>query len=106
MFEIYGSACVCCGESQKRFLTLDHVNNDGAEHRKRITGRSVYPFYRGGTVKVKLEAVKAERRRDDLQILCFNCNCGRQHNGGICPHEIERRDRERSESSSLQTVHV
>ena len=23
---------------------------------------------------------------DFLQILCFNCNCGRNRNGGICPH--------------------
>jgi hypothetical protein len=20
-------------------------------------------------------------------VLCFNCNCGRYHNGGICPHK-------------------
>lgn len=23
---------------------------------------------------------------DELQLLCFNCNCGRQRNGGVCPH--------------------
>jgi hypothetical protein len=24
---------------------------------------------------------------DVLRLLCFNCNCGRAKNGGICPHE-------------------
>ena len=26
---------------------------------------------------------------DTIQILCFNCNCGRARNGGICPHETD-----------------
>ena len=29
----YGRACSCCGETEPAFLTIDHVNNDGAEHR-------------------------------------------------------------------------
>ena len=32
--EAYGSKCSCCGESESRFLTFDHINNDGAEHRR------------------------------------------------------------------------
>jgi hypothetical protein len=30
----YGGRCACCGEFERDFLTLDHVNNDGAEHRR------------------------------------------------------------------------
>ncbi|MBA7683673.1 hypothetical protein ES703_92053 [subsurface metagenome] len=26
--------CACCGESEVRFLTIDHINGNGSEHRK------------------------------------------------------------------------
>jgi hypothetical protein len=29
-----GAACACCGEVERKFLTIDHVNDDGAEHRR------------------------------------------------------------------------
>src|SRR5690349_6288281 len=34
--EAYGGRCVCCGESTPEFLHFDHVNNDGAEHRREL----------------------------------------------------------------------
>lgn len=78
----YGGECDCCGEPRLAFLTLDHVNNDGAEHRKRPTYRQS-DFYR---------QLKAAGYPNDpaLRVLCFNCNSGRQVNGGVCPHEQER----------------
>ncbi len=30
--------CSCCGESNFKLLTIDHVNNDGLIHRNSITG--------------------------------------------------------------------
>src|SRR5438309_228735 len=36
VFAQYGKSCRCCGESDTRFLTLDHIHNDGAEHRRRL----------------------------------------------------------------------
>lgn len=72
-----GPTCVCCGESNIFFLTLDHVNNDGAEHRRRTKGAS------GKTLAWVL---KKEGYPPGIQVLCFNCNCGRARNGGICPH--------------------
>ena len=30
-----GGKCACCGEDRIEFLTLDHENGDGAEHRKK-----------------------------------------------------------------------
>jgi hypothetical protein len=30
--------CACCGETEERFLTIDHINNDGAEHRRKVMG--------------------------------------------------------------------
>lgn len=75
LFAIYGHACSCCGEKNKGFLTLDHVMNDG--HLERRGQKTGIPVYR-----------RAIRENDPKrwQILCWNCNCGRAKNGGICPH--------------------
>lgn len=71
----YGARCFCCGETEPKFLTIDHVNNDGAEKREiHGVGLSLYKWI----VKHNFPA--------DFQILCYNCNCGRYHNGGVCPH--------------------
>lgn len=77
IFEYYGGKCTCCGEANPLFLTIDHINNDGSKHRKNKQFRS-NPFH--WIIKNDFP--------DDLQLLCFNCNCGRQLNGGICPHNI------------------
>lgn len=77
----YGSVCGCCGEADSTFLSIDHINNDGAQHRRELESENVSSgesFYRW------------LRRQDwpkGYQTLCFNCNHGRFINGGICPHE-------------------
>ena len=68
--------CACCGERHIEFLTIDHINNDGAKHRKE-TGNGDR-FYRW-LVKNNFP--------DGLQVLCWNCNCGKRINSGICPHK-------------------
>lgn len=68
--------CVCCGESIIYFLTIDHVNNNGAEHRKEINcSGTLYSW------------LKRNNYPEGYQVLCFNCNCGKQINHGICPHK-------------------
>ena len=78
-FEAYGGAyCNCCGETNLKFLTLDHINNDGATHRKImkcIGGISVYRW------------AKRNNYPDVFQVLCMNCNFGKSINKGICPHK-------------------
>ena len=76
----YGNICNCCGESNPLFLTLDHVNNDGNKQRAMFT--SEMNLYIDVAVKIKRGDAPT-----DLRILCYNCNCGRQRNNGICPHE-------------------
>lgn len=77
----YGERCACCGEDHPMFLTLDHINNDGAQHRKEIMGNTK----RGST---KFYAwVKRNEFPNFLQLLCWNCNCGKHRNGGVCPHK-------------------
>ena len=35
VFEAYGGfVCACCGETQPLFLSIDHINNDGAQERR------------------------------------------------------------------------
>lgn len=74
----YGNKCQCCGEGERIFLTVDHVNGDGAEHRKISSIRSMAQWL----VKNNFPL--------GYQILCYNCNCGKARNEGVCPHEMEK----------------
>ncbi len=81
VIEHYGGKCVCCGEAIPEFLTIDHMNNNGAKHREEIrtsrTGAG-YSFYRW---------IIHNNYPNDLQLLCYNCNCGKHRNKGVCPHK-------------------
>jgi hypothetical protein len=82
IFAAYGNACACCGEKLRKFLTIDHKNNDGhLERRGYIASRR-----RGGGIHTYAHIRKAGYP-DEFQLLCWNCNCGRGQNGGICPHK-------------------
>lgn len=72
--------CSCCGEAEDCFLTIDHVNGDGNAHRARLGG---------GSNRVWLEIINADFP-PEYRVLCYNCNCGRERNGGVCPHETEK----------------
>jgi hypothetical protein len=77
----YGGVCVCCGERNLGLLTLDHRNGDGAEHRKALGH---------GKTSSRIYAWAEENGFPDvLQVMCWNCNSGRYHNGGVCPHKDE-----------------
>lgn len=81
VFNHYGNKCCCCGEMIKQFLTLDHINDDGADHRRRLKS------FKSGNNFIKW--VIRNNFPADLQLLCWNCNCGRALNGGVCPHQRE-----------------
>lgn len=82
--------CACCGEDNIRFLTLDHINGNGAEHRREILAeiRNSGDTGRGDMSGTRFyQWLKAEGFPDcGLQVLCFNCNCGKAYNKGVCPH--------------------
>jgi hypothetical protein len=78
VYKAYGGyICECCGETERAFLSIDHVNNDGAEHRRthRLqTGEQMHRWLiRNGFP-------------DGFQVLCMNCNWGKRNNNGACPH--------------------
>jgi len=77
----YGGVCECCGEDNIDLLTIDHINGNGAKHRRSIpTNTNGSAFYRW---------LRNSNYPGGFRVLCFNCNCGRHTNGGICPHKGE-----------------
>lgn len=80
----YGDQCACCGETNPLFLTIDHVNNDGWKDRPRNKNGNYSDRLFSGHKYLK---IIRENFPDYLQLLCWNCNCGRARNNGICPHK-------------------
>lgn len=72
--------CVCCGELEDSFLSIDHINNDGAKHRKEINVHSGDAFYLW---------LKKNNFPSGFQVLCYNCNMAKGIYGK-CPHEKAR----------------
>ena len=79
VLEHYGGIppkCACCGEGQMEFLCIDHINNDGSNHRKRI-----------GITSGHLASWIIKNKFPELfQILCHNCNNAKGFYGK-CPHK-------------------
>ena len=76
VFDHYGGTCTCCGESHIIFLVIDHINNDGAKHRRNGCGQGA-DLYRW---------LKKNDYPSGYQVLCWNCNWAKS-NGG-CPHLV------------------
>jgi hypothetical protein len=80
ILDYYGRKCVCCGEEEESFLTLDHINDDGYLDRNpngdKKSGKELYVL------------VEKQGFPDKYQILCQNCNWGKKIKG-ICPHQIK-----------------
>jgi hypothetical protein len=71
--------CNCCHETIKQFLTVDHINNDGAEHRKSLSkGKNKTSSLYRWLVKNNFPK--------DFQLLCWNCNTAK-FRYGKCPHK-------------------
>lgn len=73
VIDAYGGLCACCGLDEYVFLAIDHINDDGAEHRRKIGGSGALVTW---IIKNNFPA--------GFQILCHNCNFAKFHGG--CPH--------------------
>lgn len=80
VFLHYGGKCICCDEGNQSFLSIDHVNGGGKEHRNSLGGSSTHIYY----------WLKRNGYPDAFQLLCHNCNHARFLNGGECPGESSR----------------
>jgi hypothetical protein len=80
VFAAYGGyKCSCCGETEPMFLSIDHIDNDGAKERKSGlyagSGTAFYGWLRKNGFPT------------GYQVLCMNCQIGKHKNGGVCPHQ-------------------
>jgi hypothetical protein len=71
--DAYGGKCVCCGESEYKFLEIDHINGGGTQQRREMQPDKFYRWLR-------------DDHPEGFRVLCSNCNRGRWRNGGECPH--------------------
>ncbi len=79
-FKMYGGPkCACCGETCFLFLVIDHILNDGSDHRKEMKAQGYGPsgIYRW---------LRDNDYPSGFQVLCASCNLGKQLNDGVCPH--------------------
>jgi len=74
-FENYGKYCAYCGEDFIEFLTIDHINNNGSEHRRSISNN----HNNGGIVVYRW--LKKNLYPEGFQTLCYNCNCAKSRIG-------------------------
>lgn len=82
-YEGYGGAkCACCGESEISFLSIDHVANNGAVHRKEIKAGGMEVCH-----WLERQFKKTGEWPKGFQVLCMNCQHGKARNNGICPHQ-------------------
>lgn len=81
VFSKYGGKCVCCGESELIFLTIDHVvgNGNGNSHRRSLTGTTA-----GG--EPTYQWIVKNNFPEGFQVMCHNCNHAK-HVLGSCPHK-------------------
>lgn len=72
VLEAYGKVCTCCKEDNFEFLSIDHINGGGSEHRKIV--RNIYAWLIRNDFP------------EGFRVLCMNCNfaLGRY---GYCPHQ-------------------
>lgn len=82
MLHAYGWQCSCCGETEERFLTLEHTRRDGAVHKRAVgSGCSIWRDLRR----------RGWPQDGSYTLLCWNCNCATA-NGDPCPHVLSKRN--------------
>ena len=75
-FQAYGGAnCACCGENHIEFLSIDHMNGGGNEHRRQIGLKAAHPY----------KWLKDHNYPSGFRVLCMNCNFALGA-FGYCPH--------------------
>jgi len=76
IIEHYGNKCACCGETEFRFLSVDHIKGGGSKHIQEIT-KSGHNFY---------SWIFKNNFPKGFQILCHNCNRAKGNSGKqFCP---------------------
>ena len=67
--------CACCGETEIKFMSIDHIKGGGRKHKAKE--------YKHSNLA---EWVTSNHYPKGFQILCYNCNCAKGF-FGVCPHQ-------------------
>jgi len=88
-FMRFGEECLCCGESEPVFLTLDHVQNDGAAKKRELSAKSSsrHAHRHVSTYSIVLDLKRRGWPLEEIQVLCMNCNLAKRRLG-FCPHGL------------------
>lgn len=78
VFNHYGHHCVCCGETEPKFLAIDHILGGGNKHIKEIGRGNLYRW------------IIRNKYPKGFQVLCHNCNVAKGFYGS-CPHQDRNR---------------
>lgn len=81
VYDVYGRTCKHCKEDDPDVLTIDHVNNDGAQHRGRLGGNQE----QGGRADCIYRDAIVRGFPKDYMVLCMSCNVAKHKNGGRLP---------------------
>lgn len=77
-----GYQCSWCGIDEPIVLAIDHVENNGREHRKEVGSVGGHKFYKW---------LKDHGYPKGFQVLCMNCNHAKYRNGGKLPEVLKGR---------------
>jgi len=70
--------CKHCGFDDVASLSIDHINNNGGKHRKKINSGTTYDWL----VRNNFPGINTE-----YQVLCMNCQFIKKTNGGKFPDD-------------------
>jgi len=62
VMQVYGGKCQCCGDSGLGRLSIDHIKENGAEHRRQLKTSSIYKW------------LKKNNYPKEFRVLCMSCN--------------------------------
>ena len=69
-----GYVCRWCGIDEPMVLCIDHVDNNGREHRRQLGSLGGHKFYKW---------LRDNGYPEGFQVLCMNCNHGKYRNKGV-----------------------
>lgn len=74
-----GYRCSWCGIDEPMVLCIDHVENNGREHRRQIGSLGGHKLYKW---------LRDNDYPPGFQVLCMNCNHGKYRNKGVLPESM------------------
>jgi hypothetical protein len=77
-----GYTCNWCGIDEPLVLCIDHVENDGAKHRRELGFLGGARFYKW---------LRDRGYPQGFQVLCMNCNHAKHRNKGVLPESLRGR---------------